>query len=196
MACPGREVVVAVAQQQAGCPSAGAAGVVVDRHRVAQSHVDHTGSFHLHSTIVTAHRPCLDCRPGVRVVLRILPASNGGSEHQTRNLVLNPCERLSLTEFLTEDDSPTDGLQGNRRTESTSFWDVSSTDGPQVNGRTIGGGLRIWRLGVRVPRGAPQSPRSAGMSLLAPARLDYLGPIWSALVDDIPFCSLLTADRS
>jgi hypothetical protein len=63
-------------------------------------------------------------------------------------------ERLSLTEFLTEDDSTTDGPQGNRRTGSTRFWDVSSTDGRQATGRTIGGGLRIWRLGVRIPRGA------------------------------------------
>jgi hypothetical protein len=39
--------------------------------------------------------------------------------------------------------------------EGTRFLDVSSTDGPQGNGRTIAGRLRIWRLGVRVPRGAP-----------------------------------------
>src|SRR6266542_3262096 len=53
-------------------------------------------------------------------------------------------ERPSLTEFLTEDDRPTGGVQHTRRTGSTSFWDVSSTSGPQGNGRTITGGRRIW----------------------------------------------------
>jgi hypothetical protein len=52
-----------------------------------------------------------------------------------------------LTEFLTENDSATGGLQDTRRTGSTRFWDVSSAGGPQAHGRTISGGLRIWRLG-------------------------------------------------
>jgi hypothetical protein len=43
-----------------------------------------------------------------------------GVEHQTRNLALTQ-RRPSLTEFLTEDDRPTDGSQSNRRTESTRF---------------------------------------------------------------------------
>ena len=73
--------------------------------------------------------------------------------HQTTNLVLDP-RRPSLTEFLTEDDSAPGGPQDTRRTGSTRFWDVSSTGGPQATRRTISGRLRIWRLGVRVPRGA------------------------------------------
>ncbi len=32
--------------------------------------------------------------------------------------------------------------------------DDSAPGGPQTTGRTISGGLRIWRLGVRIPRGA------------------------------------------
>jgi hypothetical protein len=68
----------------------------------------------------------------------------------------------SLTEFLTKDHSPTGGPQDTRRTGSTRFWDVGSTGGPQDTGRTISGRLRIWRLGVRIPRGALLTSRFAG----------------------------------
>src|SRR6266545_1908085 len=70
-------------------------------------------------------------------------------------------ERLSLMEFLMEDDDgPTDGLQDTRRTGSTRFLDVSSTYTPRTTRRMIGGGLRIWRLGVRIPRGAHLAART------------------------------------
>jgi hypothetical protein len=52
-------------------------------------------------------------------------------------------QRRPLTD-LTEYYSSTRGPQEHSRTESTRFWDVSSTDGPRGNGRTISGGLRIW----------------------------------------------------
>ena len=63
----------------------------------------------------------------------------------------------SLTEFLTDNYSAPGGPQDTRRTGSTRLWDVSGTGGPQGTRRTISGSLRIWRLGVRVPRGAPPS---------------------------------------
>src|SRR6266567_5593932 len=76
----------------------------------------------------------------------------------------SPPGRPSLTEFLTEYDSATDGPQGNSRTVSTRFWDVSSTGGPQTTRRTIPDRLRIWRLGVRIPRGALLTSRFAAYS--------------------------------
>jgi hypothetical protein len=100
--------------------------------------------------------------------------------HQTANLVLDP-RRPSLTESLTEDDSATGGPQDTRRTGSTRFWDVSSTDGPQTTGRTISGRLRIWRLGVRIPRGALLT---SGFGAEAPvARLTW----WAGVTAGVTF---------
>src|SRR6266496_3067335 len=63
------------------------------------------------------------------------------------NLVLTCNETGVLTEFLTEDKGRTGGLQDTAGREAPDSGDVSSADGPQTNGWTIGAGLRIWRLG-------------------------------------------------
>ncbi len=55
--------------------------------------------------------------------------------------------RLTLDGLLDGERQQNSGTQAYSRTESTRFWDVSRTDGAAAYGRTITGGLRIWRLG-------------------------------------------------
>jgi hypothetical protein len=63
---------------------------------------------------------------------------------------------------------------------------VSCTDGAEASGRMITAGLRIWRLGVRVPRGAPFPQVRLGMSRLASALVYPLDGLAGAYIPQVP----------